>query len=91
VSSVALTPEQVVAVARQDVQVALGTEAQDAMQPSAEIVAQHAERDVPVYGVSTGFGSLAATPIAAARRGELPGADAVARGPRAPAAGRALQ
>jgi histidine ammonia-lyase len=66
-AATALTPEQVVAVARENVQVALGTEAQDAMQRSAEIVAQHAERDEPVYGVSTRFGSLAATPIAAER------------------------
>jgi histidine ammonia-lyase len=41
------------------------------MTASAEIVARLARSDQPVYGVSTGFGSLANTPIPADRREEL--------------------
>ena len=41
------------------------------MAASAEIVATLAKSEEPVYGVSTGFGSLANTPIPADRREEL--------------------
>ena len=41
------------------------------MTASAEIVTRLAHSDQPVYGVSTGFGSLANTPIPADRREEL--------------------
>ena len=41
------------------------------MQESADLVAQLADSPEPVYGVSTGFGSLAAVAIPAERRAEL--------------------
>ena len=52
----------VVAVAREDAEVGLTNEAIEAMAASATIVERLAESDEPVYGVSTGFGSLAAAP-----------------------------
>jgi histidine ammonia-lyase len=61
----------VVAVAREDAEVGLGDEAIEAMAASAAIVERLVESDEPVYGVSTGFGSLATTPIPADRRVEL--------------------
>ncbi len=61
----------VVAVARRDASVTLGEGARDAMSASAAIVARLAASEQPVYGVSTGFGSLASTSIPAARREEL--------------------
>ncbi len=61
----------VVAVARQDAEVVLSDEARRAMAESATIVQRLADSDEPVYGVSTGFGSLATTPIPAKRRTEL--------------------
>jgi histidine ammonia-lyase len=66
-----LTPAQVVAVARADAEVELAGEARDAMAESAAIVERMGSSPEPVYGVSTGFGSLAITPIAAERREEL--------------------
>src|SRR3954453_1309887 len=62
---------EVVAVAREDAEVALTQEAVDAMAASAEVVERLIESDEPVYGVSTGFGSLATTPIPADRRIDL--------------------
>jgi histidine ammonia-lyase len=61
----------VVAVAREGARVAIGAEAQAAMERSASIVARLADLDEPVYGVSTGFGSLATTAIPNERRAEL--------------------
>src|SRR4051812_27107329 len=61
----------VVAVAREDAEVRLTDAATQAMAASAAIVEQLADSDEPVYGVSTGFGSLATTPIPVARREEL--------------------
>ena len=66
-----LTPAKVVAVARTDAEVELADDARDAMAESAAIVERLAESDEPAYGVSTGFGSLATTPIPAERREEL--------------------
>jgi histidine ammonia-lyase len=66
-----LTPIAVVAVAREDADVRLSTAGRDAMERSAAIVAELAASDEPVYGVSTGFGSLATTPIPRERREEL--------------------
>ncbi|MGH2955047.1 MAG: histidine ammonia-lyase, partial [Solirubrobacterales bacterium] len=66
-----LAPADVVAVARDDDAVVLSEEARQAMEQSAAIVARLAASDEPVYGVSTGFGSLATTPIASGRREEL--------------------
>src|SRR5581483_2026949 len=61
----------VVAVARDRAPVAISSGAREAMERSAAIVARLAASDEPAYGVSTGFGSLATTPIPAARREEL--------------------
>src|SRR5512132_672122 len=66
-----LTPAEVVAVARADAEVELAEDARDAMAESAAIVERLAASPEPVYGVSTGFGSLATTPIPAERREEL--------------------
>src|SRR5829696_2168590 len=61
----------VVAVAREDAEVKMTAEATEAMAASAAIVERLADSDEPVYGVSTGFGSLATTPIPADRRVDL--------------------
>jgi histidine ammonia-lyase len=66
-----LAPEQVVAVARTDAPVALGASAREAMAATADMVTRLATCDEPVYGVSTGFGSLANVTIPPARREEL--------------------
>ena len=63
--------DEVVAVARAGVPVALGVQARIAMQRGADVVAALAESEQPAYGVSTGFGSLAAVRIPAERRQEL--------------------
>jgi histidine ammonia-lyase len=61
----------VIAVAREEAPVRLSGAAREAIARSARIVAELASSDEPVYGVSTGFGSLATTPIPADRREEL--------------------
>ena len=61
----------VLAVARDGAEATLTADALDAMAASAAIVEGLADSDEPVYGVSTGFGSLATTPIPADRRVEL--------------------
>jgi histidine ammonia-lyase len=66
-----LTPAEVVAVARADARVELADEAREAMAWSAAIVEELAASPEPAYGVSTGFGSLATTPIPSERREEL--------------------
>jgi histidine ammonia-lyase len=66
-----LTPQEVIAVARHGEQVVLSDQARGTMERSAAVVARLAESDEPVYGVSTGFGSLATVPIGAERREEL--------------------
>jgi histidine ammonia-lyase len=66
-----LTEAEIVAVARDGAGVELSPSARETMQRSAAITAELAAADEPVYGVSTGFGSLATTPIPAARREEL--------------------
>jgi histidine ammonia-lyase len=66
-----LTLAEVVAVARDDAQVELMEDARDAMGESAAIVERLAASAEPTYGVSTGFGSLATTPIPAERRDQL--------------------
>ncbi len=70
-SPAGLRPADVVQVARDGAEVRLGGEGRAAMEASAAIVERLADSDEPVYGVSTGFGSLATTPIAAERREEL--------------------
>jgi histidine ammonia-lyase len=70
-SSTGLAPAEVVAVAREDTEVELTGDARDAMAESAAIVERLASSLEPAYGVSTGFGSLATTPIPAERRDQL--------------------
>jgi histidine ammonia-lyase len=64
-------PDDVVAVARHGVPARLSSEARAAMAESAAVVERLAASEEPVYGVSTGFGSLAGTWIPAERREEL--------------------
>ena len=66
-----LSREQVVAVARDGAEVRLGPAAIAAMERGAAVVAELVGSDEPVYGVSTGFGALATTPIPAAKRAIL--------------------
>jgi histidine ammonia-lyase len=66
-----LAPAEVIAVAREGEAVELTGGARAAMAASAEIVERLASSPEPAYGVSTGFGSLATTPIPAERREEL--------------------
>jgi histidine ammonia-lyase len=67
----AITAADVVAVAREDEGVELSGDARGAMAESAAIVDRLASSAEPIYGVSTGFGSLATTPIAAEDREQL--------------------
>ncbi len=66
-----LSAADVVRVARHHAAVRLGAQAVDAIAASAAIVEGMAEREEAVYGVSTGFGSLATTFIPSERRAEL--------------------
>ncbi len=66
-----LTPAQVIAVARGDEEVELADQARAAMEESAAVVDRLTSSSEPAYGVSTGFGSLATTPIPAESREEL--------------------
>ena len=66
-----VTVADVVAVARHGAVVRLGESARVDMQASAALVEGYVASDTPVYGVTTGFGSLAATVIPAERTAEL--------------------
>jgi histidine ammonia-lyase len=61
----------VVSVARRGARVLLAEPARETIARSAAIVERLAEGDDPVYGISTGFGSLATTVIPPERREEL--------------------
>jgi histidine ammonia-lyase len=61
----------VAAVARKDAPVALGTRTRGTMEVTAQVVSRASDHAEPVYGVSTGFGSLANVAIDAERRTEL--------------------
>jgi histidine ammonia-lyase len=61
----------VVAVGRRDAPAAIDDDARAAMQESAAVVGRLADSEEPVYGVSTGFGSLATTRIPAERWADL--------------------
>jgi histidine ammonia-lyase len=63
--------DDVIAVARGDANVSLTDDALEAMERSAQVVAELAHSDQPAYGVTTGFGSLALVSIPEARREEL--------------------
>jgi histidine ammonia-lyase len=69
-----LTLRNVVAVARGNATVRLGDDARAAVGASASMVEGFVAADTPVYGVTTGFGSLANTVIPAGRTAELQGA-----------------
>jgi histidine ammonia-lyase len=64
-------PGDVVAVARHGAPATLSVAARAAMEESAAVLERLAGSDEPVYGVSTGFGSLAGTWIPPERREEL--------------------
>ncbi|CAN5460907.1 histidine ammonia-lyase [soil metagenome] len=66
-----VTLAQVVAVARSGVNVYLGVRARTAMQASASLIDGFVAGDAPVYGVNTGFGSLADKAIPPHRTAEL--------------------
>jgi histidine ammonia-lyase len=66
-----LTVADVVTVARHGAAAHLGDGAREAMERSAALVDGYVASDDPVYGVTTGFGSLANTVIPAARTAEL--------------------
>ncbi len=66
-----LTAADVVAVARDGAAVELTRAARDAMAASAALVDGFLAADEPVYGVTTGFGSLATTSIPPERTAEL--------------------
>src|SRR3954471_7898488 len=66
-----LASRDVIAVARDGEPVELAAEAREAMERSAAVVARLTEHPEPVYGVSTGFGSLANVAIPTERREEL--------------------
>ena len=70
-STSGLAPADVIAVARHGATVELGAAAGEAMRASAAVVERLADSGEPVYGVSTGFGSLATVPIPAAQRERL--------------------
>jgi len=70
-SGTGLAPADVLAVARGEAPVALAAGAREAIERSAAVVEEIAAAERPTYGVSTGFGSLADTPIPPARREEL--------------------
>ncbi|HWB65728.1 MAG TPA: histidine ammonia-lyase [Mycobacteriales bacterium] len=71
ISGAPLTPGEVLAVARDDAEVALTDEAVAAMTASRSYVDALAASDRPAYGISTGFGALATTHIPAERRADL--------------------
>src|SRR4051812_11796215 len=66
-----LTPDEVVAVARHDAQVALAPEALVRMAESRAVIEGLAEDPEPHYGVSTGFGALATQHIPVEQRQQL--------------------
>jgi histidine ammonia-lyase len=70
-SGTSISPADVVAVARAGARVRLSDAAREEMQRSAQVVAALVGADEPVYGVSTGFGSLANVTIPDERREEL--------------------
>lgn len=66
-----LTIADVVAVARDRARATLAAEAREAMARSAALIDGFVAGETPVYGVTTGFGSLAGTVIPPSRTAEL--------------------
>ena len=71
VTTTALSFDDVVAVARQDVRVELSRQSLDAMTASRAIIEELANDTRPHYGVSTGFGALASKQIPVELRAQL--------------------
>jgi histidine ammonia-lyase len=71
VGAAPLRPEDVVAVARHDAPVELDAAALARVAASRTLVEGLADDPEPHYGISTGFGALATTFIAAERRAQL--------------------
>ena len=67
----AVRPDDVVAVARFDAQITVDAAARDAVIASRDIIELLANDPHPHYGISTGFGALASTFIAAEQRTQL--------------------
>jgi histidine ammonia-lyase len=65
------TPHEVISVAREGAKATLGQEGREKMQRGADVVERLAASEIPAYGVSTGFGSLASVRIPTERREEL--------------------
>jgi histidine ammonia-lyase len=59
----ALTIDDVVSVARGEAHARLGANVRDQMETSRSVVLNALHGDAPVYGVNTGFGALADTPV----------------------------
>ena len=59
----ALTVDDVIAVARGRARVRLGDDVPTRMEASRSVVVEALRGDAPVYGVNTGFGALADTPV----------------------------
>src|SRR5690242_13326630 len=70
----ALTVDEVVAVARGQARVKLGDDVPKRMERSRSVVVEALRGDAPVYGVNTGFGALADTPVGEADLTTLQGA-----------------
>ncbi len=66
-----VTPEQLVAVARDGAGVRLSAEAEAAIDRARAVVEELAAADTPAYGVSTGFGALATRHIPTEMRARL--------------------
>ncbi len=66
-----LTLEQLEAIADRGAEVALAPSAARAVDAARAVVDRHATGDAPVYGINTGFGSLAEVRIARDALGEL--------------------
>ena len=54
-----LTPDQLIAIARNHAKVSISAPAFEAIEKSRAIVDSLAASETPVYGISTGFGALA--------------------------------
>jgi len=70
----ALTVDDVVAVAHGQARVTLGPDVPGKMETSRAVVVNALRGDAPVYGVNTGFGALADTPVGEADLATLQGA-----------------
>ncbi len=66
-----LRPNEVVAIARHDAPLTLAVDALTALEASAAIIDRILDGGESVYGVTTGFGALADTPIPPERSAEL--------------------